>query len=259
MEDTQLYSIGEISKMFGIPASTLRYWEEKELFSIERNHENDYRTFDIQTTIELLDIIFYRNLNVPIKKMKHFKQLSPETIFALLEDTEARAKRDLQQLQQKLHGIAGRKEQILEFFSLQKQDYQLEYPPIKKIVDLDENNPQNIQIQLSGPTTFFLVKNQFSDKHFLMGLDVSSGAISDSPVIWENDENSEKIYYTSLFETSTKDPAINNLEEHSQEFKKRGFTISSLLAQYLATGVNQENQAVDYYKAWFEVVPYHEG
>ena len=40
MEDIP-YTIGEISKLFNVPASKIRYWEEREIFQPKRNSEND--------------------------------------------------------------------------------------------------------------------------------------------------------------------------------------------------------------------------
>ncbi len=93
MEDIP-YTIGEISKLFNVPASKIRYWEEREIFQPKRNSENDYRLFNLQATVELLDVIFYRNLNVPLKKMKHLNRLNPEAIYTILEDTEDKVQND---------------------------------------------------------------------------------------------------------------------------------------------------------------------
>ena len=51
--------IGEIADFFDIPASTLRYWEEKEIITPKKNPENNYREYQISDLMSLSDIIFY--------------------------------------------------------------------------------------------------------------------------------------------------------------------------------------------------------
>ena len=150
------YTIGEIAKLFQIPTSTIRYWEEKEIFSAKRNEDNDYREYTIQTIIELLDVVFYRNLNIPIQKMKNFNQLSPQDIYALLEDTERDVQQELQNLKKKMTGISRRKEQLENLFQLQEQQYAPERIDIPKIVPFDMTNAEDMQIQLQHLANFVL-------------------------------------------------------------------------------------------------------
>ncbi|WP_314062282.1 MerR family DNA-binding transcriptional regulator [uncultured Vagococcus sp.] len=255
MSEEQRYSIGEIAKLFNIPASTIRYWEEKEIFKTKRNDENEYREFDIQTTIELLDVVFYRNLNVPIHKMKRFNRLSPEAIYSILESTETQVQQELTELQGKLTGIAGRKQQLENLFSLKDNRYRQEPLTLNKIVAFDLYNPQDIQVQLAGPTNFVLYKKDPALPKFQMGLAVPLDYENGNEELWRNDKNASKAYVTCLLETNSDDLDKHNYHQHEAALLKMGLRVEQIIAPYLATASNDEEDSVDYYKAWLEIYP----
>ncbi len=247
------YTIGEIAKLFQIPTSTIRYWEEKEIFSAKRNEDNDYREYTIQTIIELLDVVFYRNLNIPIQKMKNFNQLSPQDIYALLEDTERDVQQELQNLKKKMTGISRRKEQLENLFQLQEQQYAPERIDIPKIVPFDMTNAEDMQIQLQHLANFVLYKENTVDELFQMGLAVSSDY--DRQAIWQKEATKELLYVTCLLICDSEDFDRSNFEEHAQAMKAQGFSVKRIIASYLATAADAADKSVDYYKAWLEIEP----
>ncbi len=253
MSEEQRYSIGEIARLFQIPASTIRYWEEKDIFKIKRNDENEYREFDIQTTIELLDVVFYRNLNVPIQKMKEFNRLSPEAIYSILNDTELQVQQELTELKKKLTGIAGRKQQLENLFTLKENSYQEEILLLEKIVAFDMYNPQDIQVQLAGPTNFVLFKKSPAAREFQMGLAVPLNYENGNEELWRNEKNMGKKYVTCLLETNSENLDEHNYQHHEESLSKLGFHVEQIIAPYLATASNDRQKSVDYYKAWLEV------
>lgn len=245
------YTIGEIAQLFQVPASTIRYWEEKEIFSSKRNDENDYREYTIQTTIELLDVVFYRNLNVPIQKMKNFNRLSPEEIYSILLDTEKNVQKELADLEKKSKGISQRKEQLESLFTLKQRGYKEEELTIKKIVPFDMMSREDMQIQLEHLANFVLYKENKEDQFFQMGLVVTDDYKKDE--LWRLDTSKKLIYLTCLLECDSEDFDVNNLAEHEQALKEKGYKINRIIAPYLATASNNNKQPVDYYKAWLEV------
>ncbi len=39
----KMYTIGQVSELFDLPKSTIRYWDEQGLIRSSRQEENDYR------------------------------------------------------------------------------------------------------------------------------------------------------------------------------------------------------------------------
>ncbi|MGX7025260.1 MerR family DNA-binding transcriptional regulator [Vagococcus hydrophili] len=245
-------SIGEIAKLFDIPASTIRYWEDKEIFASRRNDDNDYRTFNMQSMIELLDVIFYRNLNVPIHKMKHFNKHSPETIYRILQDTGEEVEQELKTLQHKLAGIKHRKEQLEELFALKNRGYQVETFEIEKIVSVDMSNKEDIQVQLEFLSNFVLYRAEGVDEKTQMGISVPKDYDRQKEILWEKPSSNRK-YITCLIECDAEDLEKNNLEEHIQKVSKQGYQVKQVISTYLATASDEYDIAVDYYKGWIEV------
>lgn len=68
-------NISTVSETFGIPASTLRYWESMGLISLSRR-ENNYREYTYSSLLDLSDICYLRNLGIPIKAIKEYQTLS---------------------------------------------------------------------------------------------------------------------------------------------------------------------------------------
>ncbi len=61
------YTIGEIAKLLRIPAQTIRYYEKEGLIQPKKDPDNGYRLYTFRDIELLLDILFYRRAEVPIK------------------------------------------------------------------------------------------------------------------------------------------------------------------------------------------------
>lgn len=64
------YTVGDLAKTFGIPISTLRFYDKHGIFVPEyRNPENGYRYYSAEQLITLDVILFLRELDVPTGKI----------------------------------------------------------------------------------------------------------------------------------------------------------------------------------------------
>ena len=74
----EFYTIGEVSRIFNIPAPTLRYYDSIKLLSPWKKGENSYRYYS-KAQFEIISmIIFMRSIGTPIKRLTE-----------ILNDTEA--------------------------------------------------------------------------------------------------------------------------------------------------------------------------
>jgi len=64
------YSINRLSKLAGISIRTLHYYDEIELLSPKRISSNDYRVYGQKEVDLLQQILFYRELGVPLAEIK---------------------------------------------------------------------------------------------------------------------------------------------------------------------------------------------
>ena len=66
----EFYTIGEVSKIFNIPAPTLRYYDSIGLLSPWEIGKNNYRYYS-KAQFEIISmIIFMRSINTPIKRLQ---------------------------------------------------------------------------------------------------------------------------------------------------------------------------------------------
>lgn len=65
------YSINQLAKLARVSTRTLRYYDEIRLLSPKRTSSNGYRVYGQQEVDLLQQILFYRELGVPLDEIKH--------------------------------------------------------------------------------------------------------------------------------------------------------------------------------------------
>lgn len=102
MQDTQQYTIREASKMTGLPASTLRYYESIGIIeSVSRDASSGHRTYS-QDDINMIDTIACLNATgMPLEDMREYLQnrdkgpTGADAEIRLLETQQRRLKDEL--------------------------------------------------------------------------------------------------------------------------------------------------------------------
>ena len=64
------YTINKLANLAGISVRTLRYYDELGLLTPNRNQLNDYRIYEQNEVDRLQQILFYRELGVPLEEIK---------------------------------------------------------------------------------------------------------------------------------------------------------------------------------------------
>ena len=62
------YTISEIGKLLGLTTDAIRFYEKKGLVHPKLHPHNHYRMYHLDNVLELLDIIYYRHLDIPMKR-----------------------------------------------------------------------------------------------------------------------------------------------------------------------------------------------
>lgn len=79
------FTIGEVASLLGLTMDAVRFYEKKGLVHPQINPRNQYREFTDQTILELLDIIYYRNLGLSIAEIDTIlKNGKKEDVLSLL-------------------------------------------------------------------------------------------------------------------------------------------------------------------------------
>jgi len=107
-------SIQEFSKISNVEASTLRYWDEIDLFSpLMRNPENNYRHYSTAQLLALNFVTTLSSLEIPLKTIAELRdKRDPEGFLELLERLEKRMDMEMRDLRQRYSIIHARRELI---------------------------------------------------------------------------------------------------------------------------------------------------
>ena len=131
-----MFSIGDIARLLNVPTATLRFWEEKGLFTVEKG-KNRYRRYNVRNLAEIADVIFFRNLGIPVSRVGAMGSSTLEEYACHLQDTQDQLKEKIQTYSQ----MYGRTEQQLlhlqEVRALMQCTFQLEEVPFCAVYAFD--------------------------------------------------------------------------------------------------------------------------
>ena len=109
-----LYTIHEFAKITGVEVSTLRFYDNIEVFNpIRRDPENNYRYYSLAQIPTLNFITILSELNVPLKTIADLRQKrSPSELLKLLEKQEKKMDMEMRKLREHYSIIHARRELI---------------------------------------------------------------------------------------------------------------------------------------------------
>ena len=78
-------TIKEVEKLTGLTAKSIRYYEDKGLITVERNEENDYRSYSETEVNQLKKIKLFRYLDFSVEEVKTMLDMETKEIQKVLE------------------------------------------------------------------------------------------------------------------------------------------------------------------------------
>lgn len=242
------YTIGEISKMFNVPSSTIRFWDEEGCIKLTRA-ENGYRCFDLRAMIDLCRLMLYRDLEVPIKSMKNLPEMGTVDMNELLENTKQNMLDRLALIQQKIAAINEKQRLIKLQEELEKEPYREADIPFEKIIEFRFADTALLKEYFKNQHRLVLVMNKKSSYTPIIGFSVPRDYESNS-VLWERTESDKFIQF--LLKLQQSDIRKNDLKQHIDVLQKNHTMPSVVIAQYIDT--NSDNGILtDYNCAWADV------
>jgi len=122
-------SIQEFSKISDVEASTLRYWDEIELFTpVARNPENNYRHYTLAQLVALNFVTTLSSLDIPLKVIAELReQRNPEQLLEILQKIEKRMDMEMRNLRYRYSMIHARRELIQMGMKVDESKISVEY------------------------------------------------------------------------------------------------------------------------------------
>lgn len=119
----QTYTIRELSQRYGLPASTLRYYEEIGLLCNVRHTERGARIYDEEHIARLDGILCFKRTGLSIAKIQEFYRYEAdianhtEDILAMMTEQEGAILRQMEELNA---GLGHIREKILYYTEVRK-------------------------------------------------------------------------------------------------------------------------------------------
>lgn len=183
----KMYTIGQVSELFDLPKSTIRYWDEQGLIRSSRQEENDYRLFDIDDIFMLYDIVFYRKLDIPIKQMKNLYGKTLTELYETLDETEKRIHKELLIMKQKQKEIRARKKQLKLMIDTDEEEFPIEEIPFDCMISTEFEDIVEIKQFLPNYSSFGMMSMPASSSQTMYGffIDPSEIHLFSQDVIWK--------------------------------------------------------------------------
>lgn len=91
------YKIGEVANILGVSADTIRYYEKMGIVFSHKDETNGYRYFTASDIYALLDVLFYRNLDIPVEEVRDImNSYRYKDVKALLLEKEKQLERKIE-------------------------------------------------------------------------------------------------------------------------------------------------------------------
>lgn len=240
--------ISDISKLFNIPISALRYYEKEGLCHFKRSG-NNYRFADIRTIRNLCDISFYRKLSCSIEQLHQLDRMDHRQIYQLLAQSRQKLQRQLQELHQMLENIDEKMERIAKIDALSRSAAQVVLARLPAIYRFDLFCSEDISNLIRYERDLFvIVESNGSDFGYGLAL---QGQTGDRELLHPQDTLA-KPYLKVLLKTDYEHIEQNNLQQFYEQIFDMGYSPGRTFGKVLVSA--QEQELTNFYEAWIELI-----
>ncbi|WP_086335665.1 MerR family transcriptional regulator [Enterococcus mundtii] len=236
-----------MANLFNIEPSTIRFWEKKQLISLSRDEENNYRYFDAHSILQLVDITFFRNLEIPITDLILHLNGDLDQRNQILNNTLVTVDNWIKQLNAVSKVLNTRIREIAHINDCLdgKKNLNLRFP-FSKFEPLDLYKKEHVSSLLNNPTNFLLL---FTGDHFdTITEEIGIIDIPDNTIPKDHIEESRELYFGGVLTVDRYDYNENNLNKLLKSIQDSA-NYSSVIAQYIIGGL-ENNRPIDYYFFW---------
>ena len=247
-----LFQIGEISQFFDVPASTLRYWEDKGVLYPEKQNENHYREYSVEDLMTISDVIFYKNLGLQLKEIREMDSLTPMQHKQLFAEKLSELEQQQKQLAQRMEKLHRHIRAVKILNDLQNNPYQESDIDTECIVSFDLIERDKLRQYIDDPYLYSRVQHSQTLPKEQRGITVSSDmAVSfpETSILWKKEPNR---YLTFLMKEEIAAGFPNDLLYHLAHIQKTHRT-GSIISRFLLCA-QECGRTYDYYKTFVEIL-----
>lgn len=247
--DKYTRNISQIANIYGIPTTTLYFWEKQGLLAPPQNPDNGYREFDINKAFaEIGDVYFFRSIGLPIREIKKLKNCGAAELRKTLDDSHRELEEKISNYTLKLRIIEEKLQQLDEILNAKHCTFAEEDIPFERAIYLDRADKKHIRRYLLNPNCFVTV----GDVSRELKKDVNCLAVEkdfEGKTIFEKHAGDK--YVASHFRAATHNTANNDFGEVTDALRATGAKFSRYITQFVICACDENGTQYDYYRVWF--------
>lgn len=242
------YTISELSEIYDIPKSKIRFWEKKNLLTPDRDVSNDYRQYNVKNIIELGDIVFFRSIGIPIKRLTEYTTMTHPQLNNIFEETRDDIDQEISRLIRTKNALDVKIEKMNLIKNLTDSPYDDSEPDFDTAIPFIFDKAKYGELFQKNPYGYSLFFTFDPEIKIIEAYVYQEPRSINEPTVWEK-KNAR--YKTALLKMNPNDMYDNNLNEHLAYFKAHHIKIDNVIASYLSTHVDEKRY--DFYQAWFQI------
>lgn len=245
------FQIGEISDFFGVPASTLRYWEDMGVLKPHKNSGNHYREYTIEDLMTISDVIFYKNLGLQLKQIRGMESATPGQHNRLFMEKLSELEQQQKLLGQRIEKLRRHMKAIQMMEELVQNPYRETDIDTDCIVSFDLIERDKLRQYIDNPYLYSRVQHSDHPEQEQRGLTIPSdlkGQFPDSQVLWKKQSSR---YITFLMREEIADGFPNDLQKHLLHIQNSHKT-GAIISRFLLCA-QEDGKVYDFYKTFVEI------
>ena len=113
------YKIGEVANILGVSTDTIRYYEKMGIVYSKKDPVNGYRYFTPADIYALLDVLFYRSMDIPVEEVRNImNSYQHRDVKILLEQKERQVQEKIREQQ----ALLGRIRATIEDYRIMEEN-----------------------------------------------------------------------------------------------------------------------------------------
>lgn len=243
-----VFSIGDISRLLNVPTATLRFWEEKGLFSVGKG-KNRYRRYTVHNLAEIADVMFFRNLGIPVSRVGAMGSYTLEEYACQLQSTQLQLEEKIQAHSQMYQRAQNQLRQLEEVRRLKERGYGIENVPFQMVFPFEYQEKDKLRLYAQDPTRYVRYFDTRNISREARGIILPPEPDSGCP-LWRKDPASRFLTFLirEKVDRGYESDVLRTLEQIQNYYGTR-----YLLAQYLCSAA-EDGERVDYLKAYLEII-----
>ncbi|MDU2064174.1 MAG: MerR family transcriptional regulator [Sporomusaceae bacterium] len=260
------WTIGEVANLFEVSTDTLRHYEKMGLFSSQKNEANGYRYYSYDEIIVLMDILFFRNLELPVKEVKRIlTELDISDITSILYQSQTRVEkriRELTHLKQQIEQAACQyqlcKKLIgkFQYVSAPEFKYKLVSNQSEDLVAMIRKYKKEDWLSERIQYTLMVLRETLVTNPSFIAAQIGLSAEEEHAGLLNQSERqvlssfAGKEYLYTVIGTTYIEPKNSMLDRALQYINATGRNIvGPLIGRYIAS---EHKNSLDYYEIWIE-------